>query len=126
MKLFYKKDQSLDEVSADPFKLERDIQNLIEENISSIFGYPCTFLMLWYEFILTVVHSNKNPEDETARKCGRSRIWASKRCRSFTNCSHDWNQNDAYQNDWENGLPSESKSIKGQLPNDFTYDDTYN
>ena len=39
MKLFYKKDQTLDEVFADPFKLERDIQNLIENNVNSIFGY---------------------------------------------------------------------------------------
>jgi len=39
MKLFYKKDQTLDEVFADPFKLERDMQNLIEHNVSSIFGY---------------------------------------------------------------------------------------
>ena len=39
MKLFYKKDQSLKEVSPDPFKLERDIQSLVEKNINSIFGY---------------------------------------------------------------------------------------
>jgi hypothetical protein len=39
MKLFNTKDLVLKEVSNEPFKLERDIQELVEKNIDTIFGY---------------------------------------------------------------------------------------
>jgi len=44
MDLFSFKKNKLEEVNVKPFKLERDIQNLIEENIDSIFGleFICT------------------------------------------------------------------------------------
>ena len=39
MKLFNTKNLLLNEVSNEPFKLERDIQELIEKNLDTIFGY---------------------------------------------------------------------------------------